>query len=97
MDIHGGERARLMNGIEPSDVELMGQKRPAIVMLEEMLQRGQKSGQITTQYSVEKLSELYLVAVRGVAADWARHMGRYSILERMEQFMGLFIQSLLSK
>lgn len=91
---NGIERSKLVMSIQPSDTDMSGTLRPAKAKLIEIISRGQEKGQIITQYSAETLASYFLLAVRGVAADWSRYNNAYPIVEQMDQFIGLFIKAL---
>lgn len=91
---NGIERSRLISQIDPRYEDFSGQKRISVEKLEELIARGQAKGEITTSRSAEELSMLFLMAMRGVTTDWSRCEGRYSVVEKMEQFISLFVVAL---
>mgnify|MGYP000846969390 FL=1 len=91
---NGLERSKLISGCCPSDRDIEGNIRPLWLKVTEIVSRGQEKGQITTIYPAETITDLLLIALRGVAVDWSRRDGSYSLKERMEQFTNLFLSGL---
>ncbi len=91
---NGIERSRLISQIDPRYEDFSGQKRISVEKLEELIARGQAKGEIAVSRSAEELSMLFLMAMRGVTTDWSRCDGRYSVVEKMEQFISLFVLAL---
>lgn len=56
--------------------------------------RGQKKGQITTDYTAEQLVDMILVMIRGYCFDWGRRDGVYDLVEYTEELMLLFVKAL---
>jgi AcrR family transcriptional regulator len=90
----GPERSRLINGIPLSDVDLSGSPRLLNTLSRQIIERGQEKGQFRTDRSAEELTRLYLITIRGVAADWSRRSMAYDILEVMEEEMALFVRGI---
>lgn len=91
---HGIERSILITSVEPSDSYVNGQKRVIFPKLESIFKAGQEKGQITLSFSAEKLTDFFLLTIRGVTADWSRHGGSYSIVEMMDEYIAFFVRSL---
>ena len=94
VDTHGLERSKLISSIEPAAEDLSGNKRITTVKLEEIMSRGQEKQQIRSDIGAEDLAQMFLLALRGVTVDWSRVDGRYSVREKMEQFISLYVQAL---
>jgi len=94
VDKHGIERSRLISSVRPSDADFMGQRRIALVKLEEIIGRGQDKGQITKAHSTTTLAEYFLLAFRAVTTDWTRYDGSYSITEKMDNYIAFFMRAL---
>lgn len=90
---NGIERSKLVMSIRPSDLDMQGNVRPSKAKLVEIISRGQEKGQIIQSESAETLADYFLLAMRGVAADWSRNDNSYPIIERMDRFIGLFLQA----
>lgn len=91
---NGLERSRLITGTEPYSTDLSGALRPINRELNLIFERGQAKGQFTRDYPPEKLTDYFLIALRGVIADWTRHNGAYSLSEKADGFMALFLRSI---
>ena len=91
---HGNERSKLISSVAPSNIDYNGQKRVSAVKLEEIFVRGQQKGQFTAEKTPQQLTELFLLALRAVSTDWSRCGGAYPVVERMDEFMALFIKGL---
>lgn len=92
--LHGNERSKLISSVAPSNTDYNGQKRVSVAKLEEIFSRGQQKGQFTAEKTAPQLTELFLLALRAVSTDWSRCDGAYSVTERMDEFMALFIRGL---
>ena len=91
---HGNERSKLISSVAPSNTDYNGQKRVSVAKLEEIFSRGQQKGQFTAEKTAPQLTELFLLALRAVSTDWSRCDGAYSVTERMDEFISLFIRGL---
>ena len=94
VETHGLERYKLISAIEPAQEDLSGEKRITTVKLEQIMARGQEKRQIRADISAEDLAQMFLLALRGVTVDWSRVNGCYSVRDRMEQYISLFVQAL---
>ena len=94
IDRHGLERSKLISTIEPAAEDISGNKRITTIRLEEIMARGQEKQQIRKDIRAEDLAQMFLLALRGVTVDWSRVDGRYSVQEKMEQYISLFVQAL---
>ena len=94
VDTHGLERSKLITSIEPADHYVTGQKRAIFPKLESIFEQGQTQGQITQAYDPTTLADFFLLAIRGVTADWSRRNGSYPIVDRMDQYIRFFVRSL---
>ena len=91
---HGIERSKLITSATPSDRYVSGQKRSGIIKLEEIIRKGQEKNQISRTYDVETLAVFFILALRGVTADWTRHGGSYSGIDRMDSYISFFVRAL---
>ena len=55
---------------------------------------GQEKKQIRGDIPAEELTDLFFLAMRGVTVDWSRTDGRYSVVSKMDRYIGLFVQAL---
>ncbi len=91
----GIEISKLISRVCPTDYGLDNEKRLMYKKLIEIVSQGQESGEFNAPMNPEKISDLLLIAMSGVAVDWSRRDGSYSISERMDEFTALFFPALL--
>ena len=91
---HSLERSKLISSVEPSNTDLSGQKRSCVIFLEGIFGQGQREGLIADSYSPHELTELYLLALRGITTDWSRNNGRYNIREKMARYMDIWLRGI---
>ncbi len=94
VESHGIERSKLISSVAPSNTDLGGQKRSSLVYLEKLMSEGQTEGCIAASQSPGELAELYLLALRAITTDWSRLGGSYSIVEKMELFIGIWLKGI---
>lgn len=97
VDTHGLERSRLISAATPSEHYLNGVRREILDVLDDTFRRGQEKGQFLAPETPEKLTELFLLLIRGVCVDWSRRNGSYSVIERTDELGALFLRGILSK
>lgn len=97
VDAHGLERSRLISSATPSEHYLNGERREILDVLEGIFRRGQEKKQFLAPEAPEKLTELFLLLIRGVCVDWSRRSGSYSVIERTDELGALFLRGILSK
>ena len=95
VDRHGLERSRLISRVEPSERYLSGERREILDMLERCFRRGQEKGQFLASETPEKLTELFLLAVRGVCVDWSRRSGSYDLIARTDELTAVFLRGVV--
>ena len=94
VDEHGLERSKLISSVIPSDEDLSGHKRVSLRRLEQIIMDGQEKKQIRGDIPAEELTDLFFLAMRGVTVDWSRTDGRYSVVSKLDRYIGLFVQAL---
>lgn len=94
VESHGLERSKLISSVEPANADMNGNKRRSVVFLEELIKRGQEKEQITREYDASALTELFLLALRGITTDWSRNNGQYNLAEKMDTFIGLWLKGI---
>ena len=90
---HGIERSKLLTSINPDSTDLPERERPAIRKIRALIAAGQEKGQITREYDVDKLTELFLTTLRGITLDWSRRDGSYPLLERMDRDVEILLRA----
>lgn len=94
--LNGGlELAKLTFACKPNDVDDDGVRRPTLRMIESVVAQGQKNGEFRTDVSSEKITDMILIAISGVAIDWSRREASYDLLERMDEYVTFFFRSLM--
>jgi AcrR family transcriptional regulator len=91
----GLEMSKLISGASPTNYSLDREKRPLYKKIVEIIAKGQSNGEFRISYTAEKTADLLLIAISGLATDWSRRDGNYSLPERMEEFTDLFLPALL--
>ena len=94
VDSHGLERSKLISSVQPANCDMLGQKRGSVVFLEAIFERGQEKGQIAPDCAPSRLAELFLLALRGITTDWSRNDGRYALVEKMDDFICIWLKGI---
>jgi|GEM_PF-1111776 AcrR family transcriptional regulator len=71
-------------------------QRPLYAIPKEILQRGQKNGQILADLNLDETVDLLIISLRGHSLEWSRRNRMYRIEDKIEKFMQLFTRSLRS-
>lgn len=90
----GLEQAKLISICKPTDIDVFGERRPTFKMIEAVIARGQKSGELTSDFTSETMTDMLLIAISGVAIDWSRREASYNLLERLDIFLAVFLPAL---
>lgn len=90
----GLEQAKLISICKPTDIDVYGERRPTYKMIEAVVKRGQNSGEFTSDYTSEKITDMILIAISGVAIDWSRRESSHNLMERMDEFVAFFLPAL---
>ncbi|MDW5300363.1 MAG: TetR/AcrR family transcriptional regulator [Sedimentibacter sp.] len=67
-----------------------GRKMQAV--LNEIIIKGQESGEIKEDVAPEEITEFLFIAARGVCYDWCAHDGSYDLQEFTKKYMKLLIE-----
>ena len=65
--------------------------RPMQAILQNIIEEGQRSGQLSTKMSSVEIVEYLFIAARGICFDWCLHNGEYDL----DKFMVDYIRKLL--
>ena len=87
----------VMANYKPVDRDFDENLRPEISKVTETILAGQKKGQITDEFSAEELQDYVKTAVQGVGIEWVRRGGNYSLTDKMERFLDVFLRCLKKK
>lgn len=56
--------------------------KPMFDIVDAVLSHGQKSGELTDEYSVRQMRDMLFVVMRGCAYDWCMKNGEYDLVDR---------------
>jgi AcrR family transcriptional regulator len=73
---------------------LLDQNRVYYKLLSEIIEEGQKRGEITKNKSVREISKYYSLCERALISDWCLEKGEYSLLEYSKEYFPFMIQVL---
>jgi len=96
VDSHGIERSRLITSVPPSDVDLNGNERISSTEIRKIIQRGIAKHQFTDKIDAHRLTDLYLLTMRGVTVDWSRRNAAFNIRDCMNDEISIFINGILA-
>lgn len=68
--------------------------RPLYKIPYEIIQRGQSCGEFTTKYSIDSLTDKYIMILRGASIEWFRRKCSYDIRQYTREVTELFIDSI---
>jgi TetR/AcrR family fatty acid metabolism transcriptional regulator len=63
-------------------------------LLEELIGRGQATGELTLELNADETTEFLFIASRGVVFDWCVHYGEYDLREKMESYLSRLVSAL---
>jgi hypothetical protein len=69
-------------------------ERLMVTTLRDVVIQGVRSGELTADLSPEQMTDFLYATARGVAYAWCLHNGRFSLRERMGQYISCQIKSL---
>ncbi|MEY8353565.1 TetR/AcrR family transcriptional regulator [Lachnospiraceae bacterium 54-53] len=72
---------------------LLDQNRTYYKLVAEILEEGQKRGQITKSKSVREISKYYSLCERALVSDWCLEKGSYSLVEYSREYLPLMMQA----
>lgn len=90
---HGLAHSKLISGINPESHDFAEGERPSVILLHDIIVRGQEKGQIIRDHSPAQLADSFLLTLRGITLDWSRRDGCYDIVEKMDRHMQLFLRA----
>jgi AcrR family transcriptional regulator len=94
----GYEKCKIINSTFPivrKENYYEEQNRILYSELNKIIKRGQEKGQITMEYASDKLVNNIIIIIRGYCFDWARREGHYDLKEYINNFMIIFIKSIM--
>lgn len=60
--------------------------RPMQKVLQDLIRKGQQSGELKEEQSAEDIVEFLFICARGIVYDWCLHNGEYDLIERMHEY-----------
>lgn len=94
---HGLERSKLISGVNPEGWGNLEKERISYKKIQEIFEAARKKGQISKRFTVDELTDFFLLMLRSVSTDWSRREGSYDIVKKMDGFTEFFIQGCQSK
>lgn len=73
---------------------LLDQNRIYYKLLAEIIEEGQKKGEITKNKSVREITKYYSLCERALISDWCLEKGNYSLVEYSKEYFPYMIQVL---
>lgn len=92
----GIERSRVISGVDITDTDISGGCRLTKRLVTDMMRRGQQKGQLTSSLSAERLSDFFMLSLRGVTVDWTRRGGGFDLVSYMDEFIGFSLGSYMA-
>ena len=77
--------------------QFSNKNRYIINLLKEIIEEGQKKGEIFCEMTSEQITKYLFIVSRGVVMDWCFHDGNYDLEEAMENFISRLITIFKSK
>jgi len=68
--------------------------RPMLLMLEDLIRRGQQRGEIKAEAAPEEVVRFLFMMARGIVFDWSLHDGRYDLEATMHTNMAILVSTL---
>lgn len=76
---------------------LLDQNRVYYKLIYDIVEEGQKRGQITKGKSVREITKYYTICERAIISDWCLNRGSYSLAQYSKEYMPIMLQALKEK
>lgn len=76
---------------------LLDQNRVYYKLVTDIVEEGQKRGQITKEKSVRELTKYYTLCERALVSDWCLSRGNYSLAQYSKEYMPVMLQAFKEK
>lgn len=76
---------------------IINQNRPLFKILYEIIEEGQKSGELRNDYSIDELVKMAIRSLRGTFYDWCLYDGNFDIVEDGVKYFSVFIEGIKNK
>ncbi len=93
---NGVEVSKCINVVPLNDQNnnYINEERTVIKLLKTILSNGMEKKQFNTKMSVDELTKMLLILIRGYNSDWAKCNGNYNLEEEIEKFYHTFIKAI---
>ncbi len=76
-------------------IKFFAQKgRPMLVLLEDIIRRGQEKGEIRADRDPQEIARFLFVMARGIVFDWSLHDGKYDLSTTMRDYIRDLVSTL---
>lgn len=83
--------------LEKENVSLLNESRPIYKFLNEFIEEGQQTGQITTELGPQEIQFIILNVIRGVFFQWALYDGSFDLVPETEKAVLALINGIRTK
>lgn len=80
--------------VTKGEKHLLDQNRIYYRLLNELIAKGQRDGELTTRMSTNEIAKIYALCERALLYDWCICNGEYSLREYAGKLMPMFLQSI---
>ena len=80
--------------VTKGEKHLLDQNRIYYRLLNELIAKGQRDGELTTRMSANEIAKIYALCERALLYDWCICNGEYSLREYGGKLMPMFLQSI---
>lgn len=80
--------------VTKGEKHLLDQNRIYYRLLNELIAKGQRDGELTTHMSANEIAKIYALCERALLYDWCICNGEYSLREYAGKLMPMFLQSI---
>ena len=80
--------------VTKGEKHLLDQNRIYYRLLNELIAKGQRDGELTTRMSANEIAKIYALCERALLYDWCICNGEYSLREYAGKLMPMFLQSI---
>jgi AcrR family transcriptional regulator len=79
--------------ITKGNSNLLDQNRVYYKLVTDIIEEGQKRGQITKNRSVREITKYYTLCERALISDWCLNRGSYSLAQYSKEYMSIMMQA----
>lgn len=83
--------------ITKGERHLLDQNRKYYQLISEIVEEGQKNGQITSEKTVHEITKIYSICERALVSDWCLSKGNYSLGAYSKEYMPLLLSEFKGK